>query len=1496
MSRALLKKLISFCLFALGVVIVLVVAGIILRQRQSITDSKATPIPEEKSGFPGFRPVNLAITTPTPDLPVNWENSSQSKTSPVPENRDQMQYVPGEIIVKFKDSAQSISVKSEKLVSVDIDSQSVEFSDLDQATMPQVFTEVNTKYGVTKVDKVFKGRGDANQEFSTLSQRFATEIDEGTRTINQEELKTKDFSKIYKVVINDEDRTIEALTELRASPDIENAELNYLYYTSYVPNDPLYPQQWAHTNTQASQGWDISQGSSNVTVAIIDSGVDFNHEDLKSNMMGDCTNGCPTGKGYDFVDIDISTWESWGYNTISGEDYTGVDNNPSDFNGHGTHCAGIVAATGNNSKGVIGACPNCKIMPVRIGFSIQLNNQVFGVMEYEEIFQGIVYAAENGADVISMSFGGGAGDMKSALDYASGLGVVLIGAAGNSDSDSAELSLPASYDKVIAVSATDRQNKRTFFSNYGYWVDIAAPGLDILSTVPKIGSLSDPSGYRSLSGTSMATPYVAGVAGLILSKNPTWQEPDVRQALISGVNNPTTLTRYFGSGITNINKTLQASSQYTGAANISSPDDKFEASGNITITGSSGGTYSTNFGAGIYPSSWIQINTGGQLTNGTLATWNTSGLTSGYYTVKLTVSGGGKQKDVYRRVLINKGLRNGWPISADMRTDKYASSLTPTFHDLNNDGVNEIIVTTDYLVEVFNLDGTRMNGWAKDPMVVGFNGNVQSPNVTIGRSDRGGIEVFSARRDYTWPPDSPHQNFCFNVYNSNGSIKNGWPKPCFNTLDFETIVSVVDAQVNGIILNDVNNDGKNEIVGASGSWIGYLDKSNNKFFVFNGDGTNLPGWPVELPLGYWKVHHGGLAVANVDADPSSEISFLAINPQNDIFLFIYESNGTIKSGYPKNLGYEGSHLGGLVFGDIDKDGSYEAPVFEDNGDCQVNGGKIKYINLDGSTVPGWPASFNGGVYQYSPTIGDIDKDGNLETVFGTEYYPRSNGACSGDTSNVYVFKKDGTVMPGWPVSVKGAITSQVTLGDADGDTYPDVLLSTLEGYVYAITRNGIVISGFPKIMDNFSASGVAIGDIDKDGKVEIISATGFGKTYVWDLPANYNASAMPWPVFMKDNSHSGIQPIVTATPIPTHTPIPSATPTPTHTPIPSATPTGIKAVINNYDAIKDDAPISEIRVGEFFEYVAEIGPNNHLAGNLVLSIPNAFTVFDAPECSKSSSVLGISTITNSSFETEYILWLSAGLITMGISSYLVLVIRKSHSEYIFLFGRKYPRQQIVYATSLATMITALLLVILIQRFVTNQEATPDDVSATTGGTVTCNILAGAPKTFRIRVKASSLISPANSIATLTSGGTSSTKSKSITVLPEDPTSSPTPTPTPTLTPSPTRILTPTPTRTITPVPTNTLTPTPITTTVPSPIPTLITGIICGRVDVNNNGELDILDFVAFASQYLKICADTEQDHINYLPCGGIDMNKSGGVDIMDFSEFAVRYDRPFCGL
>jgi len=329
----------------------------------------------------------------------------------------------------------------------------------------------------------------------------------------------------------------DAIVQYMSNPNVEYAEPNYIVRALVTPDDTYFSNQWALHNTgsyangtddadiDAPEAWDTTTGNSDIVIAVIDTGVDYNHPDLHGNIWHNtgetnCEDGVDNdGNGYkdDCIGWDFTTCERYKEDGTC-EKTEAWDNDPMDEMGHGTHVAGIIGAKGNNGEGVSGVMWDVKVMPVRF-----LNSEGAGTTA--DAIKAIEYAIRNGARVINASWGGYDYSLSlyNTIKTANEHGILLIAAAGNekNNNDGQTPLYPASYDlpNIISVAATDPNDRRAYFSNFGVnSVDVGAPGVYIFSTVPVWWG--DYAGYGEIerfSGTSMAAPHVAGLAGLLYS-------------------------------------------------------------------------------------------------------------------------------------------------------------------------------------------------------------------------------------------------------------------------------------------------------------------------------------------------------------------------------------------------------------------------------------------------------------------------------------------------------------------------------------------------------------------------------------------------------------------------------------------------------------------------------------------------------------------------------------------------------------------------------------------------------------------------------------------------------------------------------------------------------------------------------------------------------------------------------------------------------------------
>jgi thermitase len=298
--------------------------------------------------------------------------------------------------------------------------------------------------------------------------------------------------------------------DLAQDPAVESVEFNYLGRLAYTPNDPKFRYQWALRKPGFQDAWDRSKGSG-ADVAVVDTGADVGHVDLRHKIA-------------------------------QAKDIVNDDGKVKDLSGHGTHVAGIIAAETGNHKGVAGGCPKCRLLVAKV-----FDGKNTGTVT--RFAQGITWSADHGAAVINLSFTHPMPSTveENAIEDARSKGAVIVAAAGNKDTN--KRTYPAASPGVIAVAATNKEDRRASFSNHGSWVDVAAPGVEVLSTIP--------GGYASWSGTSMAAPHVSALAGLLASEGKSRaniQDLIIKTAVDLG---PKGRDPYYGAGRISADRAVQ---------------------------------------------------------------------------------------------------------------------------------------------------------------------------------------------------------------------------------------------------------------------------------------------------------------------------------------------------------------------------------------------------------------------------------------------------------------------------------------------------------------------------------------------------------------------------------------------------------------------------------------------------------------------------------------------------------------------------------------------------------------------------------------------------------------------------------------------------------------------------------------------------------------------------------------------------------------------------
>ena len=453
------------------------------------------------------------------------------------------------------------------------------------------------------------------------------------------------LSRIVKVTFDNTISESNVLSLQNSDPSIEYIEKSSVYKIDSVPNDSLVSEQWGLQKIQAFDAWNVTEGVDTVLLAIIDTGIDYLHPDLRkkiyynpgeigtdylgrdkrNNGIDDDNNGFVDDyMGWDFTDRVGFPFDS------SGGDYLNWDNNPMDEHGHGTNIAGIAGAETNNITGIAGVAPNIKL----------LNLRAFdpgGYGEEDDVAAAIIYAVQIGVKVINMSFGDNSFSLvlRDVIRYAYSKNVVLVGSSGNDGSENPHY--PSSYPEVISVGNSTEEDYVALSSNYGSTLDLVAPGSSILTTARN-------NTYALVSGTSAATPHVSAAATLILSLQ-NFSNEEVKQILKSTTDDIDERGWDLRSGAGRLNLYRALTVVAPSVININSPSQDFatldnELIINATVLSPYFVNYSLYYGTGFNPGKWNTLMQDGlnQFADKDIYTLDISALPDTVYTLRLVVS------------------------------------------------------------------------------------------------------------------------------------------------------------------------------------------------------------------------------------------------------------------------------------------------------------------------------------------------------------------------------------------------------------------------------------------------------------------------------------------------------------------------------------------------------------------------------------------------------------------------------------------------------------------------------------------------------------------------------------------------------------------------------------------------------------------------------------------------------------------------------------------
>ncbi|HLW54739.1 MAG TPA: Ig-like domain repeat protein [Candidatus Angelobacter sp.] len=886
---------------------------------------------------------------------------------------------------------------------------------------------------------------------------------------------------------------------LQADSDVEFAEAEHTLSKVDLPNDPFlsssgswgqpYQDLWGLYAIGAPTAWNTAQGDG-VIVAVVDTGLDYNHPDLAANVWTN-VNEIPGNffddDGNGFID-DVRGWN-----------FAYGNNDPIDDNGHGTHVAGTVAAVGNNSIGVIGVAWHAQVMAVK---ALDFNGNGFD----SSIAPAIIYAVSNGADIINASWGleGTDQTIEEAIQFADALGVVFVAAAGNSSEDAMNF-FPASSPEAITVASEDPFGNFSFFSNFGSKIDATAPGENILSLQAANTFLAFPviPGYGLLNGTSMAAPHVSGVAALLLSQNPPYSTEQVR-LIIHASDTPNQFgdTRFgFGS----LNAAVAVTIVNPLDVKITGVQFGATASAPITILGFAQGTgfsnYLLEFGQGAQPFFWTPFFSSVTPASGILGQLDPSNLFSGIYSVRLTAFNNNGNAFVDR------------------------TQFTVTFAQITNPPMIPSTYKPGFSLPIIgtaDIPGFQnfTIQWA------GQDGVMQTAGITL---TNGGNSPVDSAQLATWDTSGITQaGFYLILLTVNGThteqastniclepdlLSSGWPVfldqgPCLEC-------PVVPA---------LNPDGTNRLLVGTSSfgstvpaalWTLHADGSSQKT-ALNSFGTlhqpsagSLSGLPgddaVVVDFNVVDAFHpdGTLDVFSPNADVFLTNSVLVLADLNNDFqlesiqvgtnlagnaayLFAWQPDGQQVNGFPIAL-QENNNLYGIfnltrvIAGDFAGDGSKEVLVIE--GLTSTTYG-LSLFNHDGTRKP-----FNTPILTGVPAAmaaADLDHNGKLETILV------SHSDFLGTQATVHVFQSDGSERAGWPVDITASHSSfysfsGIAVGDLNRDGHEEIVLSNGSGLYVFNTDGTLFSSAWPVPMVNTTTYlRPLIADINGDGFPEIV--------------------------------------------------------------------------------------------------------------------------------------------------------------------------------------------------------------------------------------------------------------------------------------------------------------------------------------------------------------------------------------------------------------------------
>ncbi len=904
--------------------------------------------------------------------------------------------------------------------------------------------------------------------------------------VNEETLK-----RWYYLEFPSDQDVMQVINELAGNTDIECAEPSYIFQLYKTPDDLRFAEQWAHKNMQSEQAWDIQTGSEDVVIGIIDTGIDLVHTDLTDGLWVNSDEIPDNG-----IDDDNNGYidDVHGYNMCA----LAPPYEPTDYVvGHGTHCSGIAAGVTNNDEGISGLAggwyptKGCRVMAIKC-------DDADGNLNLIATVSGIVYAADNGAKVLSMSWGGPTSQdvIYEALDYAYNKGCVLVAAAGNTYYSLP--SYPAMYDICVAVAATDEFDKAAIFTTYSTWVDVSAPGMSILST-------TNDHLYGIKSGTSMACPYVAGLAGLILSQNIALTNEQVRDRILGTVDCITGMqdSRYWGmlgTGRINAYKALSmtakpvivfndarvqtASGSYLPQAKPG-PNTMLAWLKNIWINSASVESVlrtDDSYVTIIQPYSNYGSMDKLQINDNTATPYE--------FAVDGACPPGHKIK-FYLDIIAYETIEPPYPVGGYTMTDSFEMEVgtlaytgfpvylggmlrgAPNYGDLNNDGVKEIVVgSTNGNIYAVKHDGSSLLwSYATGGQILTTPalGDIDGDNMpeTIIASEDGSLYCIAfdgmKKWSYTTGPTGGASYF--------EQIR---PSP---------------------VIADINNDESAEIICME-------NITETKVVALNNNGTAI--W--KAPLGAYKIS-ASPAIADVNDDGYKDV-IVSIDQENGFIYAISGFNGNVLWSvnlYPGTLIYRRDISMSPVVGDINLDGKNEIV-------CNIYLDKVTYpedywslttaISNNGQVL--WKVQRQYSRISASPTLVDINYDNYLEVVDVDR------------KSNIFVCSHEGQIISGNNIIFSRLQFHSTPIIGATADKELKIIVAAPDRRAYNVTSD--LSEKYSLYTSGIIKSAPLVMDLNNDKKAEIIVGDDAGYLYAF---CTNDSLQYEWPSFRHDQWNTG---------------------------------------------------------------------------------------------------------------------------------------------------------------------------------------------------------------------------------------------------------------------------------------------------------------------------------------------------------------------------------------